>query len=213
MLVDAGFGPGGDLRLEHPLAVCRRAHLLPHPPVVGDDLGDNIARTLQGLPDIGHLLSIDEGRGGLLRPAGCLLQDHLGQRCEPFFPGDAGAGAPFGAEGQVDLLELLEATCCGQGPLDLRRQFLAGGDELYDLAAALFEAAQIAKPLLQPPQLLFIELPGSLLAVTGYEGNGIPLIEEGGGATGLRLADLQLTGESVDNLCCGSLGQWINPFQ
>ena len=171
--------------------------------VVGHVLRDDVHGTLEGLfHSIDLLLGVNEafrlhldgGGVGLL-----LGQQKLRQRLQSPLTGNRGAGLSLGAEGAVDIVHLGDGHGTVDGGHDLGGQLALGVDEVLDLLLALFQIAQGGQTLLQSTEDSIVQATRDLLAVTGDEGDGIALVDEGDGLFDLVYGEVEFFGEGFDD--------------
>ena len=87
-----------------------------------------------------------------------------------------------------------------------RRHFALLFDRSDDCRAPCFQFAQIAQAFIQQAQLNVVEPTGSLLAVTGDEGNCRTFIQQGDGGSYLCRLGGEFDGEALFN--GGQHGEW-----
>ena len=192
------FLPGYEGRFDHSLVEVEASELGACGGIVVDPLGKDVACSGEdgghaidrrglgidgdGVPDIGGCERL--GVGGRI-----LCPENFGKRLQTEFLGD-GRSRPFSRlEGEVDVLEGIQ----GGGALDLGSEFLGqefalleGGD---DRLAPLVEGLKLLEAVADRGDLHLIEFASALLAVTGDEGDGGPLLEKdgcGGDLAGLK---------------------------
>ncbi|MND65447.1 hypothetical protein D3C80_568160 [compost metagenome] len=138
----------------------------------------DVARALKRRLHIGHLalhISFRQFR----RIGSAVFPDGFRKRAETAFTGDFRAGAAFRLIGQVEVFQLR----LGPGLHDLDHQLVGHlaltGDGIDDGGAARIEFAQIDETFRKRAQLGIIKSSGHFLAVTGDEGNGRALVQQG----------------------------------
>ena len=167
--------------------------------VLGEALHEDLAGPLQGGIAVRHPLGrvhVAQGQGP--RVLGRVRQEPVRQGFEPGLPGDLGLGAALGFVGEVEVLQAL----LGVRPQDLGAQCVGQLSLFLDAAQhrvpAVPKLAQVAQAFLQEAQLDVIQAAGDLLAVTGDEGDGRALVEQGDGRLHLGRVGLDILG---DDLC------------
>jgi len=153
--------------------------------ILGQPLGKDVAGPVEGRMGVRHpLFRVDEGEGGLFRRAGLQLlqKDQLGQRFQSPLPGNGRLGAALRLVGEVEVLQhgLLPAGLDFRGQLRGQLPLLGDGGKHGLLAAG--KLGVVFEQVGQIADLHFVQLAGLLLAVTGDEGDGCPLLEELDGA-------------------------------
>ena len=149
--------------------------------VFADPFGHDVPGPGQGVVGVFHtLFRVDEIGGSLFRIHAVLGKERLGQRLEPFFPGDGGLGAAFGPVGQVDVFQHAQ----GFGVLNLIAQFVGEMAVLFqgleDGLLSGVQVGQLLKAVANSGHGDFIQAAGGLLAVAGDERDGGTVIEQGG---------------------------------
>ena len=104
--------------------------------------------------------------------------NHLGEGFEAAFTGHCGAGAPFGLEGQIDVLEHVGF----RGLVDARAQFIGkcacGFNHAENIFLAFLKLGEILIECGDVAYLHFVEAAGVFFAVAAYKRNGRSLVEE-----------------------------------
>ena len=140
---------------------------------------------------LGGLRDIYWERGSLLRIAGRLAQESVGQRLQACFLGDLRLGPTLGLVGQVEVFE----PCLGVGGVDLERQLVAElallADAVEDRLAPVLQLTEVAQALLQGAQLGIVQGAGDFLAVARDEGNGGTAVEQLDGCLNLPFLNIQ----------------------
>ena len=115
----------------------------------------------------------------ICRNGGPICEDRIGERSKAALAGDFGAGAALRLVGQIKVFQLR----LGPGLHDLDHQLVGHlaltGDGIDDGGAARIEFAQIYETFRKRAQLGVIKPSGHFLAVTGDEGNGRALVQQG----------------------------------
>ena len=147
--------------------------------IFGKALDQNGACALQRRLRRGDvLLRIHEGGGCLLRLAGGLGEEQIGQGLQARLFGDLRLGAALGLVGQVEVFE----PRLGVGGVELERQLVGElallADAVEDRLAPVLQLAQVAQALLQGAQLGIVQGAGDFLAVARDEGNGGTAVEQ-----------------------------------
>lgn len=151
--------------------------------VLGGALDDDVAGTVECRRGVGA----DEVGGGGLGYQRGIGEQPVGQGLEPRFASDLGLRAPFGLEGQIDVLD----ARLGLGGHQRRSEF--GGqlallvDRGQHRVAAVVELTQITQTLIELAQLGVVETAGGFLAVPGDERHGRALVEQPDGGRDLVL--------------------------
>ena len=121
-----------------------------------------------------------------------LLDDRERERFESALLGDRGSGLSLGLIGAVDVLKLAEGLRLVEGGADFVGQLFLTVDQLADLFSALVEVAQVFQLLAECADELVVHGAVHLLTVTGDEGDGIALIEQGDDVLRVLLFDIEL---------------------
>ena len=135
---------GAELAVQHPLLPQPGAQMSAGVGILGHRLGDNVPGAGQRVLDGGHLV-VDVRLGVFLRGAANrrLGEDHLGQGLQPALAGHGGAGAPLGAIGQVEVLDLLQRLGGGDARSQLVGELVLGVVAVAHCRLALGELAQV----------------------------------------------------------------------
>ena len=113
---------------------------------VADLLGDDVAGPLEGFLGGIHALfrvNIVLRRLHGVGSAGLLGKQEICQGLETLFPGDGGAGPALLLIGAVDVLQLCQGRCPGNGAFQLRGQLALGFNGGEDGVPALLQATQV----------------------------------------------------------------------
>jgi len=174
------------------------------PGIVGDPLGHDIARTLEGIVGRGHVLAQTWlGQAGE-RFAGPLLGQNLGgERFQPAFSRDHCPRAALGPVRQIQVFDRLQGVGLHYRPFERGGELALPRDGGQDRVLPLGQFAQIGEPVQQPAQLFFVQAAGCFFAVTRDEGNGVPIVEQGYCALHLLAPEGQLGGQAADDISCG----------
>ena len=171
--------------------------------VVGHILRDDVHGTLEGLRGgIDFLFGVNEAfrlhlDGGVV---GLLLrQNDLRQRFQSPLTGNRCAGLSLGTEGTVDIVHLGDGHGAVDGGHDLVGELALGVDEALDLLLALLQIAEGSQSLLQGTEDGIVQASRDLLTVTGDEGDGIALVNEGDGLFDLVYGEIEFFGEGFDD--------------
>ena len=128
-----------------------------------------------------------------------MRQQHLGQRLQPAFAGNLGAGLAFGLVGAVEVLQRLER---GRG-VELRGQrvgeLLLAGDLSLDGLPPPGQPAQILQAGLDVPDLHLVQPAGDLLAVARDEGEGVAVDQQRDRGGDLGEGDFEFCGDERMN--------------
>ena len=168
--------------------------------VVGNPFGDDVRGAGQRLLDGGHALFLvyiifcQFLRG---RPGQRLGKERLGQGLQPLFLCHGGAGAAFGFIGAVQVLQGGQGLRRVDGLFQLFGELLLLGDGLFDSLLALLQAAQVAEAFLQRTQGRVVHGAVQLLAVTGDEGDGVPLVQKLDDVFDMAQGAIQLPGQQL----------------
>ena len=170
------------------------AYPLAHLGIVGDLFRDDVLGTLQGgLGILYALFGVDKGlcqfQGGFAQFL--IEQQCLCQRFQTLFPCHAGAGLALGAEGTVNVVDLGKGGCLVQCGRYLFRQIALRLDELADFLAAGVQIAEILQLVGNLTDQLVIHGAVHFLAVTGDEGDGISLVQQGDDIGNIVLTDVE----------------------
>jgi len=114
--------------------------------VVGDALGEDVARAFEGVVDGGDFeLGVDEGCGELERGGGggCLGPEVVGQGLEAALAGDGGLGAALGLVGEIEVFELGAVERLEDAGLELVGELALLFDGGKDGGAAVGEFAEV----------------------------------------------------------------------
>ncbi len=166
--------------------------------MLGHLLHQDVAGTLEGGLDVGHLGTEIGGRLGLRVPA--VRQQAGGQGLEAVLARDLALGAALGLEGQVEILELGLGGGGGDPGGKLGRQLALGLDRFADGLAPGIELAQVGQPLLELAQLGIVQAAGRLLAVAGDERHRRALVQERYRRAHLLGPGADLLGDDADDL-------------
>ena len=164
------------------------AQTLPHFGVLAELLGEDVARAQQGIGPGGNL-PIDAGvigRPGVeLRAQRIGFQNFPRQFFQPAAAGGRGQRLLLGLERQVEILEPLRRRR-GENLLgELLGQLALRLDRTQDRLLALGKLTHLRQPVLNDPNLLFIQTAGLILAVSGDKGDRVPFIEQFNGGLNL----------------------------
>ena len=163
----------GDLRCQQGPVVVKTTHGGPGAHVLGDPLGHDVARPLQGVIRRSHArFRRDESpsRFGGFETIGRILGEQTrGQRLQAPLAGDGGPGASLGAEGKVDVFQGGQGGSRGQLSSQLlgeERAFVQGPN---DRVAPLLEVGEACQAVSHRRDLHFVEGVRRFLAVAGDE--------------------------------------------
>jgi hypothetical protein len=197
--------PGGQPpALPHPLA-----QLADQVGVLGEPLGEDGPRAVQGGPRVGHALAgVDErgGRGeGLHRRVG---EQPLGQRLQAGLPGDLRLRTPLGLVREVDVLQAGLGLRAADAGLQLPGELALLAHRVEDGRTPVLQLPQVTQPLLDRAQLRVVEHLGRFLAVAGDERHRRAAVEQLHRGLHLPLSyaeflgDPAFDGPGVDRLGC-----------
>jgi len=116
------------------------------------------------------------------------------------FPGGGGAGAAFGAEGEVEIFEFGFQQASLYFPLQFVGEFALGCDRFEYRFFAIFEFRQIVISFGNIPQLGFVEGTRPLFPVAGDKRDGCPLREQFQGIFDLMGFEGQFLSQDVRNV-------------
>ena len=193
------------------LLPCRRGHQngvspdklpqeLPDLRVIRDHLRHDIRGPGQGLLRGFHaLFHVNILRRQLLRrgAAALLGEQAQRQRLQPFLLGHGGAGAALLLIGAVQILQSGQRGGIVDGRTQLLRHLPLLLDGLFHGLPPLLQRAQVLQPLRQGAQGCVVHCPVQLLAVTGDEGDGVPLVQQSDHVVYLGLLPVQLPGKNL----------------
>ena len=181
----------------------QRAELLAELGVVGHVLRDDVHSALEGfLRGLDLLFGVNVGFGLYLDGRGVDLllgKDELCQRLQAPLAGDRCAGLALGTEGAVDVVHFGDGHGAIDGRRDLVGQLALGVDEVLDLFLTLLQVAQSGQTLIQGAEDIIIQASRDLLAVTGDEGDGVALVDEGNGLFHLVGGEIEFLGQGFDD--------------
>ena len=109
---------------------------------------------------------------------GRILQQQVGERLQPGFPGDLRLGAALGLVGEIDVLEAALAVGRQDRRFELGVELSLVADGVEDDLPPCFQLAQVAQPLLERAQLRIVQRSGDFLAVARDEGDGRSAVEQ-----------------------------------
>ena len=116
----------------------------------------------------------------------------LGERLETALAGNGSARFLFLLEGAVYILYFCENLCCFERFVYLGRHLALLGYSRANLFLALFQPAQVIKPVIERAELLVVERSRDLLAVSCDKRDSIPIVYELYRGFHLREPDIQL---------------------
>ena len=148
---------------------------------VGDVFCYDILGTLPCIAFRFHaFFRVDKGRGQFSQAFGCIRLQHdiTGQRLQPFFPGNLGAGPFFRPVGQVQVFQYLHFFCRQYLLFQFRRQLFLLPDGVQYFFPARVQITEILGPCLQITDLFFVQRTGSLFPVPGNKRNGVSVVQQ-----------------------------------
>ena len=174
--------------------------------VVGDALGDDVARAGKGLFGRGDTLFLVYILCRLperLGTVALLGKEQLCERLEPLFLRDRRAGAALGLVGAVEILKLGERRGVFDGGGELLRQLALLADRGEDGLAPLLQAAQVLQSGLERAQDRIVHRAVHFLAVARDEGDRVALVEQAHDVFDIFFLLSQLAGEKRGDLIHG----------
>ena len=197
--VGFGFLAIHDLGGNGGLLLVNLAHLAAQGGVVGNALGEDVARTGQRSLGVGQaFFGIDVFRGFFRRVGVLVFEKEIGKRREPALGGHGGAGLALRAVGGEEILERGEC----EGGVDFRFQVgakkLALIEGFQDGGAAGIELGELEHAVADRLDLDFVEHAGGLFPVAGDERDGRALGEKLGGRGDRGGTDAGLAGDEIE---------------